>query len=160
MSWTGCRSTFVRQDTLRKLFLCHLHANASHAPLGSSPKNKTILSLILEPGTRKDDSVENRGNQPNARRGKRGNAPTNYKKRVVGCYRHKSVLQCFTGMVAMSILFRFHDAEALDFEQPVNKKERPGWQKKELLNNWRTNEAGHKATYNASKRVLSVTGIS
>ena len=115
LSWTGCMATYTRQDTIRKLFLCHLRADEAHGPPGANPNNQTILTLILEPGSRKDDSAENQGNQPAGRGGQSSRAPMNYKKRVVGAYRHKNVLQCFTGMVAMSILMRYHDDKDLSF---------------------------------------------
>ena len=64
LSFTGCHATYIRQDTLQKLFLCHLRADRAHGPPGCSPNNETILSLVFEAGTRKDDSAESRANQP------------------------------------------------------------------------------------------------
>ena len=147
LSFTGCHATYIRQDTMRKLFLCHLRADEAHGPPGCTSTNQTILSLVLEPGMRKDDTVENRSNQPRAGRGGGGGAgrrkaPTQYKKRVVGAYRHKSVFQCFTGMVGTSLVYRFHDAQDLSFLQPANKKARPGWQKENLLPSWKATEGG------------------
>ena len=49
MLFTGCHATFIRQDTMRKLFLCHLRADIAHGPAAASSSNQTILSLIMEP---------------------------------------------------------------------------------------------------------------
>jgi hypothetical protein len=140
---------------MRKLFLPHLRADVAHGPPGCTEANKVILTLVLEPGTRKDDTVENRANQPRAGRGGRGGrggggrggrgrqkAPTQYKKRVVGGLRHKSFVQCFTGMVGISLVYRYHDAANLSFEQPADPKIRPGRQNQNLLPNWRPSEGG------------------
>jgi hypothetical protein len=156
MSWNGCRATNIRQATLRKLFLCHLRADASHGPPGASPNNRTILSLIMEPGTRKDDSAENRANQPHHGVSRGRKAPMQYKKRVVAVYRHKNFLQCFTGLVGMSILTRFHDSMDLSFLQPVDKKMRPLWQKEHLLSSWRT----HESCDEVYRRVMGTCEIS
>jgi hypothetical protein len=157
LSFTGCHATYIRQDTLRKLFLCHLRADRSHGPPGCSPNNQTILSLVLEPGTRKDDSAENRANQPgNAAAGGAGRrkAPTQYKKRIVGAYRHRSVLQCFTGAMGINLVFRYSDNPNLSFLQDADKKIRPGWQKEPVLPNWRPTEAGRVSCSDCYKSVV------
>jgi hypothetical protein len=122
------------------------------------------LTLVLEPGTRKDDTVESRANQPRAGQGGRGGggrggrgrqkAPTQYKKRVVGGLRHKSFVQCFTGMVGISLVYRYHDAANLSFEQPADVKIRPGWQNQNLLPNWRPSEGGKKSCEEADRRIV------
>ena len=164
LSWTGCHATFARQDTLRKLNLNHLRADKAHSPAGSSPNNQTILSLVLEPGSRKDDSAENPANTNKAKKGgakkkKKEKSPTNYKKRVVGAYRHRSVLQCFTGQVAISLVYRFSNEETLSFIQPGDKKERPEWKKKKLLPSWGANDSGRKACEKSYKEVMGACGI-
>jgi hypothetical protein len=146
VSFTSCHATYIRQDTLRKLFLCHLRADVAHGPPGCSTNNQTILCFILEPGTRKDDSAENRANQPGNAAGRGGGAgrkaPTQYKKRVVGGYRHQHFLQCFTGMMGINLVVRFCDHPNLSFLQDANKSVRPGWQKQPVLPNWRPTETG------------------
>jgi hypothetical protein len=158
LSFTGCHATYIRQDTLRKLFLCHLRADRAHGPLGCSPNNQTILSLVLEAGTRKDDSAKNQANQPGNAGGRGGagrrKAPTQYKKRIVGAYRHRSVLQCFTGMVGINLVFRYHDSPNLSFLQDADKKVRPGWQKEPILPNWRPTEAGRVSCSESYKKIV------
>ena len=83
----------------------------------------------------------------------------NYKKRVVGAYRHKNVLQCFTGMVAMSLLLRFRDDVNLSFLQPEDKNKRPGWQKERLMESWEAGKNGHETCYEVYKRVCEACGI-
>ena len=160
MSWTGCYSTFMRQDTLRKVFLCHLRADDAHSPPSATDENKRILSVVLEKGMRKDDSDENAANNPTQnqviRRG-----PSSYKKRVVGCYRHKDFRRCFTGMVAMRMVMGFHDESlaALSFIQSDDLNERPGWQRHRLLS-WTPDAAGARATEKVYKKMLKDNDVS
>ena len=130
-SWTTCRSTFIRQATLRKLKLPHLKADRAHGPLTATGENATILTIILEPGVQKQDSAK-AGNNGNAN----GNGETtrrgvfNYKKQVVGFYRHKNYLQCAAAQIAINLFMRFHDDDRLEFLQPQVAGEKPQWQKK------------------------------
>jgi hypothetical protein len=83
----------------------------------------------------------------------------NYKKRVVGAYRHKNVLQCFTGMVGMMIFMRYHDEGDLSFLQPADKNERPLWQKERLMENWEAGKNGQEACYEVYKRICEICNI-
>ena len=55
LSWNICQATFIQQDTCHQLCLPHLCADSTHGPMDEG-RNKTMLSIILMPGTHKDDS--------------------------------------------------------------------------------------------------------
>ena len=108
------------------------------------------------PGTHKDDSANDCTNQhhtPNQR------DPKKYKKRVVGVYRHKSVLQCTTGFVARSLIARLHHASDLSFIQPQYSNEKPGWQKVHVMENWKNNDSGKQACHKAYTTIMEQLGI-
>ena len=114
-----------------------------------------MLSIVLIPGTRKDDSANNCANQPcttNQRTPKK-------KKRVVGVYRHKSVLQCTTGFIAMSLIVRLHHANDLSFIQPQDTNKKPGWQKVHVMENWKNNDSGKRACHKAYTTIMEQLGI-
>ena len=111
ISWNMCQATFIHQDTWHQLCLPHLCADYAHAPIEEGP-NKTMLSIILMSGTHNDESANNHTNQPHTTNQR---TPKEYKKRVVGVYRHRSVLQCTTGFVAMSLIVWLHHANDLSF---------------------------------------------
>ena len=55
LSWNICQATFIQQDTCHQLCLPHLCADSTHGPMDEG-RNKTMLNIILMPGTHKDDS--------------------------------------------------------------------------------------------------------
>ena len=65
ISWNMCQDTFICQDTCLQLCLPHLCADYAHSTMQEGP-NKTMLSIILMPGTHKDDSANHCTNQPHA----------------------------------------------------------------------------------------------
>ena len=121
----------------------NLKADKGHAPPGITGANATILSLILPPGTRKDDSTKNKANKMTTGPGNRGRRGVmNFKSKVVGFYRHKSILQCATGQLAISIMTRFRSESDMCFLRVEG--ERSDWQKKPLLQNWHVDVGGAK----------------
>ena len=150
-----CQTTFIHQDTCHQLCLPHLCANYALSPIEEGP-NKTMLSIILMPGTCKGDSANNHTNQPCTANQR---TPKKYKKRVVGVFRHKSVLQCTTGFVVMSLIVRLHHANDLSFIQPHDSHEKTGWQKVCVLENWKNNDSGKWACHKAYTTIMEQLGI-
>ena len=88
-------------------------------------------------------------------RGRRG--VMNFKSKVVGFYRHKSVLQCATGQLAISIMTCFSSESDLTF-LAVN-GERSDWQQKPLLENWHADAGGSRSTEDGYRKVTEACSI-
>ena len=170
ISWNVCQSTFIRQNTLRKLTLPCICADRGHPPPGVFGINATIMSLILPPGVNKEDSAANKKNKESSDKPKRrAKVPTNFRSKVVGFYRHKSVLQCSTSMIAMSLFTRFHQQDTLSFVEDVAEgADGAGtWQFHTIMQRWNTlsdtadtNQSGRKSTEDAYKEVMEACQIS
>jgi hypothetical protein len=160
LAWNNCFATFMRLDSLRKLYLKDVRIDGSHGPVETGPNSK-ILSYILQPYIHKDGRPGPTGrkrqqqdgsqgnNQPNCRAKKKKN-----KKRVLGLYRHKNFKQCGTGMLAFNLFVRLYDNNSLSFLQVHN--QRPMWQKFPLIKDWNS----RSAAYQTFKSVLQSLNIS
>ena len=145
--WNMCQATFIHQDTCHQLCLPHLCAGYAHGPIEEGP-NKTMLSIIPMPGTH---SANNRTNQTCTTNQR---TPKKYKKRVVGVYRHKSVLQCTTGFVAILLIVKLHHANDLSFIQPHDSHEKLGWQKVHVLETWKNNDSSKQACHKTNTIIM------
>ena len=91
-----------------------------------------------------------------------------YKKRVVGAYRHKRFTQCMTAQIAMAIFWRFghgnNDCEGeIDFLRGANpQRDKPVWQKKYVLENWRAGgtRSGEHTCESVYKRFTEQANVS
>jgi hypothetical protein len=63
IGWNVCHATFVRTDTLNKLRLCDIKADANHGPENGNPNDDWCLSFILHAGQTKTDKPK-RGKRP------------------------------------------------------------------------------------------------
>jgi Centromere DNA-binding protein complex CBF3 subunit, domain 2 len=129
--WNVCENTFLRCDSMLKLFFCDLIIDYTHGPVQSGP-NARMLAIILRKQAHKDRSN---------------------RIRVVGTWRSKDYLRCTTGMLAFNTFFTFFNEPTLNFYKgSVNPKAKPSWQTKKIISGWSSTKAvdsAYQAVYKA-----------
>ena len=137
-AWTCTNDTFLRLDSLRKMKLQDLRLDKTHGP-AEEGSNARVMSYILQPLQHKDDKPGGNAGNKN-KQGAR--VQTNYKKRIVGTWRHKEYFRCSTGILAKLLFARFNcEGEPLSFTRPAVEGRRPQWQTQPLLTNWNSPSA-------------------
>ena len=132
LSWTLCTSTFIRNDSARKLSLQDLVLDRGHGPALQGPHTR-MLAWILRQGRHKVKKD---------------------KTRIVGAWRHKNYRQCCVGAQGMVLFDRLHHARDVNFYK--NSDGIYPWRKVKLIQKWKDQKAAEKA-YN---RVLSAVRVS
>ena len=144
LCWSTCEQTFLRTDSMRKLSLCHLKCNHTHAPscvkdynygAGYGFVDGFMMTYILDQFFHKTKDK---------------------KKRVVGAWRHKDFIRCSIGNLATNLFVRlFADSEINFYQAPLGKA-RPMWWDYKLIVEWKN----EKAAYEAFKDLLGAAGLS
>jgi hypothetical protein len=148
LSWNVCTVSYIRNNSLRQLYLSDTRVDRCHGP-EESGRNAICLTLILQPFAHKD-------NRTKPTKQKKKNA-----KRVVGFYRHKDFLRCGTSAVATNLWIRFHNNRDLHFRAPPRRGGERGhliaeWRKIPLITGW----SSSTVVTNCYNRVLDSCGVS
>ena len=124
VSFTGCEQMMVRNSSIRIFCLSDLCLNKSHVPNQNGPYDNQMISVVYRKGIHKDKQQITR---------------------VVGVWRHVNWIQCSTGMIAMTLFYRyFSDHDSLHFRRP-NLEEKPSWWSIPLIQGWNSTQSAGAA---------------
>lgn len=145
--WNICQATFIRGDTMGSLRLCDMKADENHGPENGNNNDNWCISFILQPGQVKQNRVgcNPKRDKANARSHGLVRKPIgNFKKQVVGLYRHVEFEQCGAGMIAAAFFKRHaqHDPRMKFYKREGEQV--PAWQHVPLIT-WETNKSMFKA---------------
>jgi hypothetical protein len=110
-SWTTCEQSFLRNDSIRKLYLPDIVLNSTHGPKEKG-MDSYCIAYILHKQVHKD----------NANR-----------LRVVGVWRHKNFVRCSIGMLAFNIFHRLNFDNKLHFYKSKTPGKVPDWYNFKLI---------------------------
>jgi hypothetical protein len=122
LSWTGCEVTMLRNSSLLKMTLKHLNTNHTHGPCNDG--DRTMMTLIYEKNEHKEKQA---------------------RTRIVGSWRHRNWLQCFTGHLAMALFVRLHNDTRINFYKGQPEGTKPSWWEIKLIAGWSNMEAAKSA---------------
>ena len=124
--WMGSEAMMLRNASMRKFTLPDLLTILdTHTPRDDGPFDRQMLALVYRPGTKHKERQK--------------------KKRVVGSWRHKDYVQCFTGMVAMSLFIRLYANATLNFRTGQGENHPPAWYNIMLVEGWTSQSAAYEA---------------
>ena len=124
LSWTGSEAMMLRNDSMRKFRFCDIHTNLTHSPQTEPGYDQEMLSLVYLPGPVHKDRQK--------------------KKRVVGSWRHRRFLSCFTSKVAATLFVRLYADAEINFYKGNNASD-PMWYNYTLIDGWGSTSAASEA---------------
>jgi hypothetical protein len=122
LCWTTCEQSYMRTDSIRKLFLSDLLLDATHGPKEEGI-DSFCLAFILRKAIHKERA---------------------HRIRVTGVWRHKNFVRCSIGMLAFNLFYRLYHDNQIHFFKSNTAKQPPPWQKTRLIG-WETASAAHQA---------------
>ena len=123
LSFTGCEQMMLRNDSMRSVMLSDSHINDTHAPKQDEEFDSDMLAFAYHPYSHKEN---------------------NKAKHVIGCWRHKTLEQCFTGFYAMVIAQRIRSDPEINFLRETL-DQRAEWWDFRLITGWATTTAAGTA---------------
>lgn len=133
LCWATCEQTYLRNHSMRKLTLCNLCCNTTHAPSSMGDKNYGagygyvdgfMMSYILDKYVHKTRDK---------------------KKRVVGAWRHKNYIRCSVGNLAMNLFVRLYADSDIDFHGERLNEKMPRWWNRKLIVEWTDEKSSYSA---------------
>ena len=130
VTMTTCKSTYIRNASMRKLCLSRYRVREGYHPSGCQFTHENEDSRLLQIIMRKEDMVK-----PGS-----ASASNTAKNRLVGGFRHRDWLFCMVGMNAAATFATYHNDQHLNFTTK-------DWQTKNIITGW--------GSYEASRQTIS-----
>jgi hypothetical protein len=133
--FTGSEAMMLRTHSMKKMTLSDLLYNDTHAPSqgGDGDHDTGMLGMVYQPMQHKE---------------------RNSSKHIVGAWRHKHLLQCFTSMSAMSFFVTHRSNPDLHFRRDDYSEPAPWWNIP-LITGWSATNSAVKAY----REVFNALGI-
>lgn len=121
LAWTACETMMLRNSSLLKMLLVDLITNHTHGP--NVDGDRTMIALLYRKFEHKERQKRDR---------------------IVGAWRHKNWLLCFTGHLAMGLFVRLYNDLDINFYDGEGDAI-PSWWQSKLVAGWRNMEAARDA---------------
>jgi len=133
LAWTTCEQTFLRGDSLQKMFLPDLLCNRTHGPMYAPNKIDPMIAYIYRRNVHKEQS---------------------FNTREVGAYRHKNWIRCCIGHLAMNLFAHLNADGQIHFKRSLG--ERADWWKVKLIQDW-NDCSSHQAAFETLLASLDIS---